>query len=129
MKPRLEGQLRRLAVLVFWIIVWALAAAAVGQELLLPGPLQVAHRLAALAGTVDFWLTLGRSILRVLTGIVSAVFLGIGVGLLTHKSILARELISPVTVIMICEPVETAETSTDCANFPTISRSTAPYIA
>ena len=75
MKPRLEGQLRRLAVLVFWIIVWALAAAAVGQELLLPGPLQVAHRLAALAGTVDFWLTLVRSILRVLTGIVSAVFL------------------------------------------------------
>ena len=105
MKPRLEGQLRRLAVLVFWIIVWALAAAAVGQELLLPRPLQVAHRLAALAGTVDFWLTLGRSILRVLTGIVSAVFLGIGVGLLTHKSILARELISPVMTLLKSTPV------------------------
>ena len=105
MKPRLEGQLRRLAVLVFWIIVWALAAAAVGQELLLPGPLQVAHRLAALAGTVDFWLTLGRSILRVLTGIVSAVFLGIGVGLLTHKSILARELLSPVMTLLKSTPV------------------------
>ena len=105
MKPRLERQLRRLAVLVFWIIIWALAAAAVGQELLLPGPLQVAHRLAALAGTVDFWLTLVRSILRVLTGIVSAVFLGIGVGLLTHKSILARELISPVMTLLKSTPV------------------------
>lgn len=30
---------------------------------------------------------------------------------------------------MICEPVETAETSTDEANFPTINKSTAPYIA
>ena len=105
MKPRFEGRLRRLAVLVFWIIVWALAAAAVNQELLLPGPLQVARRLAALACTVDFWLTLGRSILRVLTGILSAVILGVLAGLLTHKSILARELLSPVMTLLKSTPV------------------------
>ena len=105
MKPRFEGRLRRLAVLVFWIIVWALAAAAVNQELLLPGPLQVARRLAALAYTVDFWLTLGRSILRVLTGILSAVTLGVLTGLLTHKSILVRELLIPVMTLLKSTPV------------------------
>ena len=105
MSPRLAGQLRRLAVLVFWIIVWALASAAVNQELLLPGPLQVARRLAAFAGTVDFWLTLGRSILRVLTGILTAVILGVLAGLLTHRSILARELLSPVMTLLKSTPV------------------------
>ena len=105
MSSRLAGQLRRLAVLVFWIIVWALASAAVNQELLLPGPLQVARRLAAFAGTVDFWLTLGRSILRVLTGILTAVILGVLAGLLTHRSTLARELLSPLMTLLKSTPV------------------------
>ena len=34
-----------------------------------------------------------------------------------------------VRVIIICEPVDTAETSVFSANCPTTSRSTAPYIA
>ncbi len=105
MKPALLKVLRRLAVLVFWLAVWFLAAAAVGQELLLPGPLQVAGRLAAFAGTGDFWLTLGHSILRILTGIVSAVILGVGTGLLTHKSIYARELLSPLMTLLKSTPV------------------------
>ncbi len=42
---------------------------------------------------------------------------------------MARELIRFVRVIMIWEPVETAETSAALANFPTIIRSTAPYMA
>ena len=33
-----------------------------------------------------------------------------------------------VMVIMICDPVDTAETSAEQANLPTISKSTAPYI-
>ena len=54
MNPAQAKTIRCLAVAVFWLTVWQLAAAAVGQELLLPGPLQVVRRLAALAGTGDF---------------------------------------------------------------------------
>lgn len=105
MSPGVQKLLRRLAVLAFWLAVWFLAAAAVGQELLLPGPLQVGQKLCALAGTKAFWLTLVRSILRILTGIVSAVILGVLVGLLTHKSVLARELLSPVMTFLKSTPV------------------------
>ena len=42
---------------------------------------------------------------------------------------IAKLLIRFVSVVMICEPVDTADTSAEEANFPTISRSTAPYIA
>ena len=42
---------------------------------------------------------------------------------------MAKLLIKFVRVIIIWEPVDTAETSADVANFPTIKRSTAPYIA
>ena len=105
MKPWLSKPLRFLGVAAFWLGVWALASAAVGSELLLPSPLQVARALAALAGTGDFWLTLLRSILRVLTGLVAAVVLGVLVGLLTHRSALARSLLAPVMMLLKSTPV------------------------
>ena len=40
-----------------------------------------------------------------------------------------RLLMRLVIVVIICEPVETAETSAEPANLPTTRRSTAPYIA
>ena len=105
MKSALLKLLRRLAVLAFWLTVWYFAAAAVGQELLLPGPLLVGQKLCALAGTKTFWFTLGKSILRVLTGIVSAVILGGLIGLVTYKSALARELLGPVMTLLKSTPV------------------------
>lgn len=105
MKPALLKMLRRLAVLVFWLAVWWVASLAVGKELLLPGPPAVAQKLAALAGTAAFWTALLKSILRVLTGILTAAILGVLAGLLTHKSILARELLSPVMTLLKSTPV------------------------
>ena len=105
MSPGIWKLLRRLAVLAFWLAVWWLVAAAVNQELLLPGPPAVAKKLAALGRTAAFWITLLRSILRVLTGILSGVILGIAAGLLTHKSRLARALLSPVMTLLKSTPV------------------------
>ncbi len=105
MNPAQAKTLRQLAVAVFWLALWQLAAAAVGKELLLPGPAAVLKKLIALASTGDFWRTLARSILRVLTGILSAVVLGVLTGLLTHKSRLARELLSPIMTLLKSTPV------------------------
>ena len=105
MNPAFFKTLRRLAVPAFWLAVWAIAAAAVDKELLLPGPLLVGQKLAALSGTSAFWITLVRSILRISAGILSAVILGVLVGLLTHKSALARELLGPVMTLLKSTPV------------------------
>lgn len=105
MNPAQVKVLRRLAVIAFWLAVWQLAAAAVGKELLLPGPPAVMKKLIELASAETFWRTLARSILRVLTGILSAVVLGVLAGLLTHKSRLARELLSPIMTLLKSTPV------------------------
>lgn len=52
----------------FWLVVWSLAALAVGQRLLLPAPAEVGARLAELAVTADFWTTVAHSLVRVLAG-------------------------------------------------------------
>lgn len=105
MSPAVRKFLRTPAVLAFWLLVWALAAAAVGQELLLPSPVQAARELISLARTPDFWLTICRSVLRVLTGILSAVCLGVGLAFLTHKSAVMNALFSPVMTLVKSTPV------------------------
>ena len=105
MSAKLRKTLRTLAVVLFWLLIWQLAAALVGQELLLPSPLRVARELLRLAGGAEFWLTVAQSIRRVLTGIASAVLLGILLALLTHKSALFRALLSPVMTLVKSTPV------------------------
>ena len=105
MSAALRKTLRTLAVVLFWLLIWQLAAALVGQELLLPSPLRVARELLRLAGGAEFWLTVAQSIRRVLTGIASAVLLGILLALLTHKSAVLRALLSPVMTLVKSTPV------------------------
>ena len=105
MSPAVRKTLRTLAVLLFWLLAWALAARAVGKELLLPSPLRVGQTLFALMQGKDFWLTLLRSILRVLTGLVAASVLGVILALLTNISPLLSAQLSPVMALLKSTPV------------------------
>lgn len=58
----------RLFAVLFWLILWQLAASAVALPLLLPTPLAVGGRLASLAVTAPFWRSIGYSLLRILGG-------------------------------------------------------------
>ena len=93
------------AVLLFWGGVWVLAAGLVGRELLLPSPVQVLRRLLELGGTGEFWRTVGCSILRVLTGILSGSLLGILLAVVTERSALLKALFSPVMTLVKSTPV------------------------
>ena len=105
MTPDVRKTLRTIAVLLFWLLAWALAARTVGPELLLPSPLQTAQKLLSLMMTADFWLTVARTMLRVLAGILAAVVLGVLLALLTHWSALARALLSPIMTLLKSTPV------------------------
>ena len=105
MSPRVKRLLEAPAVLLFWLGLWALLARLVGQALLLPSPLRVLRALAALAGTRDFWFATGRSILRVLAGLLSATLLGVLLAALTERSRLARLLLAPAMTLIKSTPV------------------------
>ena len=92
--------LKRSLPAVFWLLAWALAARWVGLDLLLPGPLAVGSRLAALAGTSGFWLSVGATLGRV--------FLGLAWGalaVLTCASPWADRLLSPAVRVVRATPV------------------------
>ena len=105
MKASLRKLPGALAVLLFWTALWALLARLVGQELLLPSPLQVLRKLFSLSAGESFWLATLRSILRVLAGLLSATVLGVLLAALTERSLLALRLLSPVMTLVKSTPV------------------------
>lgn len=63
------------------LAVWQGAAMLVHAPILLPSPLRVADRLGALLVTLDFWVTVGFSLLRIAGGFLAGVGGGHGAGL------------------------------------------------
>jgi NitT/TauT family transport system permease protein len=92
-------------VTVFWLLVWQIAALAVGKELLLPPPLSVFKTLIALMGTGRFWLSLAHTLLRVLIGFLMGIAAGTLLGALTGSVPFADALLSPLRSIIKATPV------------------------
>ena len=105
MKPFSRRFFTGLGVLLFWLTLWFLAAQVVGRELLLPSPWMVFRRLLSLAADPSFWFTVACTLLRVLTGILSATVLGILLAALTEKSALFKALLSPLMTLVKSTPV------------------------
>lgn len=77
MPTRSARPLRYAAAVAFWLVAWQAAAVAVGQRVLLVGPVEVGRRLVELALTADFWLAVGLTTGRVLLGFVLAAAVGV----------------------------------------------------
>lgn len=89
----------------FWLLAWALAAAAVGRELVLPGPLAAARALARLAVTAAFWRSVLATLGRVLLGFLLATLLGALLGWATAESPWCDALLSPALRAVRTVPV------------------------
>ena len=105
MRFGLKKALQAAAPPALWLGVWQLAALAAGRELLLPGPLAVGERLLVLAGTADFWLSVGSTLGRVFLGLLWGALAGAALAFATHFSLWADRLISPAVRVVRATPV------------------------
>lgn len=89
----------------FWLCLWQWAYSAVGQEILVVSPGYVLSRLAQLARTGSFWLTVLFSMGRIVEGFLIGVLFGAGLAVLTECSSVLDALFRPVLVVMRATPV------------------------
>lgn len=89
----------------FWLLVWTVAAQAVGRELILPSPLAVGRALAVLAGTESFWTGLEITLARVCAGFLLGAFFGTLFGGATAASPWCDGVISPAMGAVRTVPV------------------------
>lgn len=104
-KKLIKSILTAIAVAAFWILIWYFAALQVGKELLLPSPLSVLKRLAEIMESKEFYITTAYSLIRVMSGIVLASFIGVLLSIMTHLSRIAAALVRPVITVIKATPV------------------------
>jgi len=97
--------------LVFWFLVWEGAAylvdanAAMGGELLLPGPRRVIAVLLREAAEWPFWRDALLSLVRMFSGIFIGALLGVMLAVLTAASALCDMLLTPAVKVVRAVPV------------------------
>ena len=96
--------IRILAVL-FWIAIWQFASMYLKQEILLASPVSVVRKLFELIFSGNFWQSVGFSFVRIVTGFLLAVFLGIFLAVLAYWSKTVEILIAPVIAVVKSTPV------------------------
>ena len=102
---RLRAWAVRLVCVLFWLVVWELAARAIDARIILVGPLEVLTRLGELALTGEFWASMVLSLGRIAIGYVSAVVLGVVLAALAARFSPVRELLSPLMGALKATPV------------------------
>lgn len=95
----------KILVLIFWLVVWEVAARYVDNDILLASPLQVVTTLIDLVKQADFWGTIFFSTYRILLGFVMAVAGGVLLAVLSHSCWLFGELITPLIKVIKATPV------------------------
>jgi len=93
------------AAALLWLAVWALAARAVGQELLIPAPLVVLRHLVSIVRSESFFITVGTSLLRITCGFLLGCAAGTILAAVCSVSPLADAVFSPAVEVISSVPV------------------------
>ncbi len=93
------------AAVLFWLIVWQAAAAAVNKKILLVSPIAVAVRLSQLVAEPAFWQAMGFSLAGIAVGFLLAVLLGIILAALSASFEPLRILLLPLMTAIKTVPV------------------------
>ena len=104
MNVKVKRALRKAFPVVFWLLVWAVCYRAVGQDLLLASPLQVARRFAFVV-EASFWRCVGMSLWRTAAAYVLGVVIACVLAVACHASKLLDEVISPALLVVRATPV------------------------
>lgn len=89
----------------FWVALWQILAMAVGKEVLLPSPRATITALWSMLCKGEFYLHVGKSILRVMLGYFLGIVLGVIFGVLSVYSGFAGMILSPLRSIIKATPV------------------------
>ncbi len=92
-------------VILLWIALWQFFSMSVDSQILLPTPLSVLEKLISLVCEGYFWVSILHSMLRITLGFLLAVSIGVLFSVISYKSKLFKQFISPFILISKSVPV------------------------
>ena len=102
---RLPSWAKKTLIVIFWLLVWQLAALLINNDILLASPLQTAWVLLGNAATVRFWASIGFTLLRIFLGFTVALLLALALGALAWKRPLFKAFLNPAVTFIKSVPI------------------------
>lgn len=90
---------------IFWLAIWQFLSLAIDNEILLPSVFKTAAALFKMVQQSEFWLDCMSSMLRIVTGFLFGVVLGIFLAVATSFVPVINTLVSPIIKIIRAVPV------------------------
>lgn len=97
--------MRKAVIVLFWLIVWQIAAIWTDNHILLVGPAQVLRTLAHNILQPDFLKIVWHSFVRIGTGFFTALVVGLALGAISYRFPIAEEMSAPVMATLKSIPV------------------------
>jgi len=99
------GKFKSIIILMFWLLVWQVAAMIVARSIFLPTPKESLIALFEILPTKNFWIDIGATFLRVLMGLSISLVSGIILALICNASRVVYDIIRPVMSLIKTVPV------------------------
>ena len=100
-----KENLRKVIIILAWVLVWHIMARAVDNSILLVTPLQAFRELLSMLGDLKFYQTLGLSLLRIGSGFLAGFATAVALAALSSRRPLFEEALSPVMTLLKAIPV------------------------
>lgn len=100
-----KGKIQNILVLLFWLVVWQLAAAAIGQDLFLVSPIKVMKILFGQIQEASFWHSVVYSFIRIVSGFLLAIFVGVLLAIVSGANTIIRAVLEPFFSVIKSIPV------------------------
>jgi NitT/TauT family transport system permease protein len=95
----------KLGAILFWIVIWILAAWRVNNPLVLPSPFDTLKGLVKLTESADFLVAIIVTLIRVFAGVLFAFGMGLALGIAGGLNRFFYELLNPLVVTIRSVPV------------------------
>ena len=105
MKKQNNYQLRKVYIILGWLVVWQIISWLVGNSILLVGPLETGKALIVQVVTARFWQTIGCSLLRIAAGFFAGVGAGLILAAVSARFPIMEEILSPAFALIKAVPV------------------------
>ncbi|MDD2484404.1 MAG: ABC transporter permease subunit [Eubacteriales bacterium] len=104
-KGSMQKRITTLLVLAFWLGIWQLGAVWIGHDLLLVSPFAVLATLVSQITEGVFWSTVAYSFLRIVSGFLLAIVVGVFLAVLSAANAIVKALLAPFFGVIKSIPV------------------------
>ncbi len=105
MKRQKNNWIRKLIIIMGWLLVWQVVSSLVGNKILLVGPIEALGALLGRLAEFSFWQACLGSVLRISLGFLLGLVLGIFWAIVSYRFPVVEDILSPVMTLLKAVPV------------------------